>query len=206
MSFLRDRVAPAAAAGERRRGDDERLPLWRVNVHVGDVHDLPMSDGEFALVIGLGVIPWLHSPSLAIAEIARVSRPDGWVLVTSDNLTRLTHALDPWLNPALRPARRWVASRRGLAQDAAQPPVTERLYSPRQLDEMLRANGLEPIRSTTLGFGPFSWRSRQRLPEWLARPLNRCLQVLSDRRVPGIRGRGSHHMVLARVTRQVPVA
>lgn len=39
---------------------------------VADAHALPVADDQFALVVAVGVIPWLHSPDVAVAEMARV--------------------------------------------------------------------------------------------------------------------------------------
>jgi len=48
-----------------------------VRVRQADVRELPFSPGEFELVIGPGVLPWLHEPVGAVGEMARDWRPAG---------------------------------------------------------------------------------------------------------------------------------
>jgi SAM-dependent methyltransferase len=43
----------------------------RVRLLVADAHHLAFADEAFILVVALGVVPWLRSASLAVAEMAR---------------------------------------------------------------------------------------------------------------------------------------
>src|SRR5207237_1119173 len=52
--------AQAARAGVRDK----------LTISVGDAHALGFASGSYDLVIALGVVPFLHSPSVALAEIA----------------------------------------------------------------------------------------------------------------------------------------
>ncbi len=72
-----------------------------LTVDLDDVYSLTFEDESFDLVIAIGVIPWLDRVDLAIQQMARVTRPEGHVILTVDNWARLTNFLDPWLNPAL---------------------------------------------------------------------------------------------------------
>ena len=45
---------------------------------VADAHGLPFGDGSFDLVLSMQVLEHLYAPWVAIQEIARVLRPDGW--------------------------------------------------------------------------------------------------------------------------------
>jgi ubiquinone/menaquinone biosynthesis C-methylase UbiE len=67
----------------------------RVKVFRGDANSLPFADDMFTLVLAMGVIPWLESPSTAVREMARVVKPGGYVILASDNRTRLNHLVDP---------------------------------------------------------------------------------------------------------------
>ena len=60
-----------------------------------DVHQLPFGDGEFALIVALGLLPWLHDPGRAVAEFARVLAPGGWIIVSADNHYRLNRLVEP---------------------------------------------------------------------------------------------------------------
>ena len=48
-----------------------------VDAGLGDVHALPFDNDAFDLVVALGVLTWLHSPLIALQEMARVTRTRG---------------------------------------------------------------------------------------------------------------------------------
>ena len=165
---------------------------------VADVHALPHPTGSFALVVAVGVLPWLHSPERGIEELARVLRPGGHAIVTADNRVRLNMLVDPSENPLLAPVKvRWHAlkRRRGWRPSGPSP----RRHSPSTVDRMLLAAGMEPERSKTLGFGPFTVLRRPILGDRLGLGLHRWLQGLADRGTPGLRRAGWHYLVCARL-------
>lgn len=45
-----------------------------------DAHRLPFCDATFDIVLSMQVLEHLHSPWVAVDEIARVLRPDGWLI------------------------------------------------------------------------------------------------------------------------------
>jgi len=61
----------------------------RVRIVQADVRHLPMPDNSLDLVFALGVLPWLDDPVAAIREMARVTRPGGYVLVSADHSVHL---------------------------------------------------------------------------------------------------------------------
>src|SRR5262249_8004096 len=77
----------------------------RVRIHAADVHAPPCQARRFDLVIGIGVIPWLHSECLALQEMERVLKAGGYLLVTADNNARLNRILDPLSSPLSAPLR-----------------------------------------------------------------------------------------------------
>jgi SAM-dependent methyltransferase len=164
---------------------------------VADVHALPHPTGSFALVVAVGVLPWLHSPERGIEEMVRVLRPGGHAIVTADNRVRLNMLVDPSENPLLAPLRvPWHALKRRCGWRPS--GRTPRLHSPSAVDRMLVAAGLEPERGKTLGFGPFTVLRRPVLGDRLGLSLHRWLQGLADRGVPGLRRAGWHYVVSAR--------
>jgi ubiquinone/menaquinone biosynthesis C-methylase UbiE len=170
----------------------------RLRARTGDVHALAYEAASFDVVLAIGVLPWLHTPQAAIAELARVAKPGGYVLLTSDNRLRLVHLLDPRFNPALAPARRFVkASLRLLGYRPAANGPRSYLHAPRTVDRLVAAAGLNKARSTTLGFAPFTFLGKPALPRRLDSKVNGVLQALADRRVPVVRAAGSHYLVLA---------
>jgi D-aspartate ligase len=177
----------------------DRALADRIHTSVADVHDLPCADASYSLVVGLGVLPWLHSPDRAMEEMARVTRPGGYVLANVDNLLRLHYLLDPRLNPALGSLRRSVGSGLrsiGVLHTPATTPV--RLDSSRRFDAVMAHLGLVKVRSATIGFGPFTFWRRPVLSEPEGMRLHRSLQGAADRRVPLVRSTGAQYLVLAR--------
>jgi SAM-dependent methyltransferase len=65
---------PDAAALARARGCGE--------VEIGTLEALPWEDGTFDLITCLDVIEHIPDEHLALAELRRVCRPGGWLLVT----------------------------------------------------------------------------------------------------------------------------
>src|SRR6516165_1766729 len=89
----------------------------RVVVQKGDVHALPFPDGTFALVIALGVLPWLPKIEPPLREMCRVLHPGGYLIATVDAHWQLRQLFDPFQNPLLLGPRSHVGSflRRRLA-------------------------------------------------------------------------------------------
>ncbi len=167
----------------------------RLAAMVADVHALPDADGSYDVVVALGVLPWLADPEQALREIERVTRPNGAVILTTDNSTALVHLLDPRLHPALRPLKRRLRpllERRGL-----RPTPTLAYYPRRVVDAALACAGLRKRRGRTIGFGPFTLGGRPVVPTPLGLALHDRLQRLADRNVPVVRSLGIEYLVLA---------
>lgn len=72
-----------------------------------------------------------------------------------------------------------------------------RMHYPARVDSMLVDAGLRVRRRTTVGFGPFTVRSKRVLGEDRERRLNAMLSGLAADRLPFLRRRGWHYVVLA---------
>lgn len=171
-----------------------------LSVEVGHAYPLAFEDGFFDLVLIIGVIPWLERPELAIQEMARVTKPGGHIILTTDNRARLIYLFDPWLNPALQPLRKGVKAmlaRTGLIHRSPDA-VNSTLHPRRFIDAALARAELLKMRGMTLGFGPFSFLRCRVIPEPLGTMLHCRLQRFADRDVPGFRSTGAQYLVLAR--------
>jgi methionine biosynthesis protein MetW len=92
--WLRDRVAAyvgvdiseSAIRMATERGLDARL--------ISDAAELPFADDSFEVAICTEVLEHLFEPQLALAEIRRVLRPDGRLIVTVPNLAHWRNRLD----------------------------------------------------------------------------------------------------------------
>jgi len=172
----------------------------QVGLVLGDAHHLPVAEGRVELAVALGVLPWLHTPAQAVAELARVLRPGGHLIVSADNHARLTNWLDPLWNPALRPLRQAVkalleATGRWRPRDHGVPATYHRIG---EVDRLLESAGLERHGGLTLGFGPFTLGGRPVLPKRLGIWVDRRLQQLADHGTPWLRSAGAHYLVIAR--------
>lgn len=167
----------------------------RVSAQRGDVQSLPFDDESFDLALALGVLPWVPSAAIAVAELSRVVRRGGHVIVNVDNAARLTRLLDPKSNPRMEPVKRRV--KRLLGRQAADG-VDANWHSRRELDAIIARAGLEKVHGRAFGFGPFSVLGRPVLGDQAAIAVHRRLQALADRQVPGLATTGAQYIVLAR--------
>jgi len=129
--------------------------------------------------------------------MARVLKPGGVLLATAGNRSRLDHLLDPWQSPPLQPAKKIVRTilLRRPAPDSPAPAL--RLGSLRELDGWLTPAGLTRVRTKAVGFLPLTFHYRRVLGEGSSIRLNRWLQWLADRDLPGVRSSGMDYLVLA---------
>jgi ubiquinone/menaquinone biosynthesis C-methylase UbiE len=172
----------------------------RVTTAVEDAHHLTFPDATFRLVLALGVLPWLPAARRALGEMARVVRPDGYVLVSADNRWRLTDLLDPWRSPALDPIKGAAAAvlrQLGLRRRPPQREPSPQAVSIAELDRWLWSVGLSRVKTTTLGFAHFTCFSRHLFTGATSAKFHRALQRWADRNVPLVRWLGNQHIVLA---------
>jgi SAM-dependent methyltransferase len=175
----------------------------RVWARQGDIQALAFPDRMFDLVLAVGVIPWVFSPQRALAEMFRVLRPGGFLIVTTDNLWALHHVLDPVLNPLATPLKcmaRRMAARFGYRR---QVPLN-RLDSNWEVDRWLRGAGFDKLDRSTLGFGPFSVFKCALLPRNIGIRLGRLLQHLADSGAPILRSTGHVYIVLCQRRHPAP--
>jgi len=74
---------------------------------VGDAHCLPFADGVFDTVIAMNVFEHLHAPHVAAAEIHRVLRPGGRVVIHTAFLQPLHEAPHHYYNATEFGVRNW---------------------------------------------------------------------------------------------------
>ncbi len=171
-----------------------------------DIQHLSFANESFSLVLAMGVIPYIYSPATAVAEMARVLRPGGHVILSTHNAWAISDLLDPatLFDPAtsrpfapIRQATKAVLLRAGWRRPA-EPGVWARSHSMRAVSRWLSSAALLTVRRMTIGFGPFTCFNRRFLPHSLGLKLHHHLQHLADRGVPGFRSTGMEHIVLAR--------
>jgi SAM-dependent methyltransferase len=139
---------------------------------------LPFADDSFDAALCKGAIDHFDRPELAIAEMARVVKPGGRVVLAIANFDslacRASRAFDDWRERALgRPVRR---GRRGY-------DVPSDHFTRYELDLMReqaeRHVCLDVVRGVSVGWGLPAWtRLSGRLPGFLAGGLLRALDAL----------------------------
>lgn len=187
--------------------------LRRVFVR-GDGAALPLADGSVDVVVMTEVIEHLVRPELAVWELARVLRPGGWLVLTTNNACQvpphppLAH-LGGWLEkavgaswPPLVSGRPWVwpesVAARLVPPDVPEQWVPHTWHVPAETVAMLRAAGLATRR----------WWTFEPLPAdgltaaWLDRAgaAGRLGADVVERvagRTPGVRRLGSHLALVA---------
>jgi ubiquinone/menaquinone biosynthesis C-methylase UbiE len=168
------------------------------SVSIGDAHSLRFSDHSFDCILAMGVIPWLYDARKALQEIVRVLKPNGYVIINTDNRCRLNHLLDPIHSPVFRPFKqllKWLSERTGLRKPStlAKP----HMYSIKEFEKMLEISGLKVLKSHNLGFGPFTLLNKQIFSDGFGVKLHKRLQHLSDLGYPVLKRTGCQHIVAA---------
>lgn len=163
---------------------------------VGDAYSLEFDDASFDLVLAIGLIPWLEEAEQAIQEMARVTKPGGYIILTTANRAGLAYFLDPLMCPLLRPIKLYLKNvlvRLGLHSNSP----TLIFHGSRNIDRALGRLAFVKIKGVTRGFA-FSFFRHLVLPEKLVTAINARLQRLADRNLPWFRSSGVTYFVLAR--------
>jgi ubiquinone/menaquinone biosynthesis C-methylase UbiE len=174
----------------------------RISACTGDIHELSYEDQTFDLIIALGVIPWLHDFQKALTEIIRVIAPCGYIVLTMDNASRATTLLDPKTFPPIALIRWWVKrklERAGLLSSwnpwSNAPPYSQ--HSPKKFNRSLCEAGLTVMKSTSVGFGPFTFFGHRLFSDGVGIKIHQKLQEYADSGYPVFRSTGSQYIVLA---------
>ncbi len=171
----------------------------KISTQIGDAHSLAFRENLFHLVVSIGIVPWLHSEAQAILEMERVLRPGGFLILTADNEWRLNFLLDPLLTPVFAPLRRTV---KNILQKFQPEPNSGKFHvkrhTPDQINSLLAVAGLRVLKSTTVGFGPFTFLKKPILPDRAGIKLHRQLTRCANRgTIPGLKRTGLHYLVMA---------
>ena len=169
----------------------------RLMARTADVYSLPFAAASFSLVIGVGLLPWLHRPERALEEIARVLEPQGQLILTANNRARLNTLVDPRANVLLTPLKRLRRRLRARPVNGAGSRASCRLHFPSHVNAMVRTAGFRLDSRATVGFGPFTFWSRPLLSDRAGIALHRRLQALADRRLPVLRSTGWQYVLSA---------
>ena len=194
----------------------------RVSFVRGDGEKLPFADDSFDVVVMSEVIEHLMRPELAVWEVARVLRPGGVYVMTTNNASEvplrspLSH-LFAWLEKAFGAYRPALISRRPWiwpwpVDAALLPPGSPKVYLPHthhifgETKELFAAAGLDTEHFSTFEFPPpqaasASWLDKR--GAWGRRTVD-LIDVVAQR-TPLVNRMGCHMLTVARKVRP-PVA
>ena len=100
-------LSAGATEVRRDRVIEVEASIFRHTDVIADAHRLPFEDGTFDAVIALNCFEHFHSPVLAAAEISRVLRPGGSVLIHTAFLQPLHEAPAHFYNVTSFGLRQW---------------------------------------------------------------------------------------------------
>ena len=168
-----------------------------VELSSADICQLGFPSGHFALVMAVGVFPWLDSPEKAMLEMLRVTRPGGYIIMTATNSWALHQVLDPLCFPGLRPMRWQITGVLERFNIWSPSRPRQYRYSIKQINALISRVGLRKLEAKTLGFGPFTMFKRKLLSDPVGVKVQQKFQSLADRQFPVIRSTGAVYVVLA---------
>ena len=155
-------IKPARVREARGAARDHGL---RLDLAVADVRGIPLRDATFDATFAIGVLQHVSDAPRAVAELARVTRPDGRVLlVEPDNASRY------WFSSLDSGRRAFDLSTQFFAARAKETPGNiDRALGP-HLPALCREAGIEgigihlfPVTRTRLGAPvPTVWDARRR--------------------------------------------
>jgi len=122
--------------------DPEMLAAARIKAPAAtlveaDVTELPFADGEFDLGLAVTLLCFVGDPGRTVAELVRVTRPGGRVVLAELNRWSL-----------------WAAWRRVKAWRGSGTWREAHFYSPRALAVLLREAGVERVRTEAAAYLP----------------------------------------------------
>lgn len=167
----------------------------RVRTLQADAMDIPIADASFDVVVAVGLLPWVEDPGRALHEMARLVRPGGYVVLTTDNRYGLSRLLDPGWHANARAAIRRVRKRLGQSPHSWNPGPAS--YSWARTNSLLAAQGLSVVGRAGVGFGPFTILFKQVLPDSISLALEHILQGLCDRSLSPLWRVSLFHIVAA---------
>lgn len=224
-AFVADRIAqtPATYVGvdfgghhitdAQRRYAKRSQPLG-VAFALNTAEALPFSTGSFDVVVMSGVIEHLLRPEIAVWEVARVLRPGGVFVMTTNNasevplLTPLSHPF-AWIEkiagaycPQLISRRPWIspdpvhAPAETFGADKISLPRTHHIFA--ETRRMFAAAGLEVVQFQTFEFPP-PQSATARCLETHGERGRKAVDLLevAARAIPGINKLGTHLFLLS---------
>lgn len=198
----------------RFAADKQRAGTLSATFVQGDAESLPFADRSFDVVVWSEVIEHLMRPELAVWEVARVLRPDGLVVMTTNNASEMplrsplsdplsflekglgfTHdrllSHRPWVWP-------WPVERSILPEGAPDVWLPHTWHKQAETARVFAAAGLRTVHASTFEFPPPQSATARWLDSRgsLGRRLVDALEAVCQR-TPVVRRLGCHLLMVA---------
>jgi ubiquinone/menaquinone biosynthesis C-methylase UbiE len=121
-----------------------RIKLPAATLVEADVMQLPFADASFDLSLAVTLLCFVDDPQRAVAELIRVTRPGGRVILAELNRRSL-----------------WTAWRRIESWQGSKTWRDAKFFSPRELAGLLRNAGIDTVRTEAAAYLP------PKAPAWL---------------------------------------
>lgn len=180
----------------RQQADINSFPL-RGHFVRGDVENLPFKSNKFDVVISLGVIEYLKEDNLLLTELARILKPNGYLLLAVTNKYSYNLIFEQLIEYFRRKERvattlNYIKVLLGLGQ-FKQMDFTIRRHSPKALNELLDYYNFKIINSAFLGFNilpyPFNYFCSRRCNDFA----NTMYDKIKNKRIKSL---GEGYLVL----------
>ena len=132
-----------------------------LNCIVGNAYTLPLPDASFDLVLSVTMFEFIHEPEKVLAEIYRVLKPGGEVVVGTMNGQSSWFIFKRLKSLFIETAYRYA-----------------RFYSPGELEDLLKSSGFGEVETAGVIFLPSSWPFLG-LAEWLDEKCHRKCKGLA---------------------------
>jgi len=157
----------------------------RVRLTVSSLESLPFASEEFDLALNVAVLMYVSDDARTIAEIYRVLKPGGTLIMTVDNKRDLADMLDLPMR-LKRLWRRWRPTAKKAIEPANRPAtVKPRNYGPQELKYLLQSAGFVIDEEESIGFAPLLLHGKRIFSDLADLRLDRLLQIV--RWIPRLR-------------------
>lgn len=142
-----------------------------IDAIIGDATRLPLQNECFDLVLCIDLIEHIWQDDLLLHEISRVLRPQGKLLIATQNSSSINYLVGSFVH-------RWVLkNRRWMGWD----PTHARFYNFERLSKLLESSSLELVKVASTYFVPYMQANRLRpLSAKLSQALYLILKRIND--------------------------
>lgn len=155
-------ISSGMVAEARKCCEERGLNLEQVQQ--GAIEKIPHEDKSFDVITCVGVLEYVWDEKAALAELSRVLKDEGVIILTFPNLLKLQNLLDPYY---FFHAARYILKNKifnkagvnaedGLKQISTNTNYTNKRYPYHKISKIIKDSNLTPIEWVGLGYGPFT--------------------------------------------------